>query len=507
LLAGRKLLIADDSPYYRTVIGLTFTDEGMEITTAGHGRQALELIDQSTPDVILASVSMPEISGYELCRLIKQSERWAHIPVMLLVGSHEHFDPAEARRVGADDVVTKPFKSIRQLVGRVGSLLGGKADDEEDAGHGYSTLGLDRSERYAPSESPEHSETGTEADPAANVEEDHVTDANVLVSPANEPAVPDEHNMSDVKVFVEAPLMAENEPIEPAPEPAGSTCPADIELQTADTQRLERIDDEPEPEARIDDEPEPEARIDDEPEPEARIDYAQADTLEMPAFREGGRASRETGPAVADRWPLAQREDSLEATADVAVATDGSPIGTREMNEQPASQTATLPTPAGFNEGLLDLGDFDDRSQVAVDEDLVLDLDYEEPANISVTPEIIPEAVSETPSAFAAVAPAEAVVPEPGIAIEPWSTHEEQPAAELQEWAIIAEAPAAAVPVSPGEDEKPTEPDQALSPAMIDAIARRAVELLSEKVVREIAWEVVPELAELMIRRKLEEQK
>jgi hypothetical protein len=291
--------------------------------------------------------------------------------------------------------------------------------------------------------------------------------------------------MSDVKVFVEAPLMAENEPIEPAPEPAGSTCPADVELQTADTQRLERIVDEPEP---------------------APIDYAQADTLEMPAFRERGPAPRETEPVAADRRPLVQLEDSLEATADVAVATDGSPIGTREMDEQPASQTATLPAPAGLNDGLLDLGDFDGRTQVAVDEDLILDLDYEEPANVSVIPEIVPEPASETASAFAAAAPAEAVVLEPGIAIEPWSTHEEQPAAELQEWAIVAATPAAAVPVSPREDEKPTEPDQALSPAVIDAIARRAVELLSERVVREIAWEVVPELAELMIRKKLEEQ-
>lgn len=100
--------------------------------------------------MILASVSMPGIGGYELCERIKQSERFGHIPVMLLAGLHEPFDQAEARRVGADDVVTKPFQSIRQLVSRVGTLLGGKAADAEDTAHGYSTLGLDRSDNAAP---------------------------------------------------------------------------------------------------------------------------------------------------------------------------------------------------------------------------------------------------------------------------------------------------------------------------------------------------------------------
>ena len=49
LFAGRKLLVADDSPYYQTVLGLTFTDEGMEVTTAGDGQEALEKLEQSTP--------------------------------------------------------------------------------------------------------------------------------------------------------------------------------------------------------------------------------------------------------------------------------------------------------------------------------------------------------------------------------------------------------------------------------------------------------------------------
>ena len=86
--------------------------------------------------------------------------------------------------------------------------------------------------------------------------------------------------------------------------------------------------------------------------------------------------------------------------------------------------------------------------------------------------------------------------------------HEDHDVAELSEWAIIADAPvAAAVPTSQVAEPQRIETDQAFSPAVIDAIARRAVELLSDKAVREIAWEVVPELAELLIKQKLEEQK
>ena len=65
---------------------------------------------------------MPQVNGYELCEYIKQNEKLKHIPVMLLVGSFEPFNESEARRVGADDTLTKPFQSIRRLLEKVGLL-------------------------------------------------------------------------------------------------------------------------------------------------------------------------------------------------------------------------------------------------------------------------------------------------------------------------------------------------------------------------------------------------
>lgn len=122
MLAGRKLLLADDSITIQKVVDLTFTDEGVTVVCVDNGREAIERVEEIVPDVVLADVFMPQASGYEVCEFIKQNEKLKHIPVMLLVGSFEPFDEAEARRVGADDILTKPFQSIRGLLEKVGLL-------------------------------------------------------------------------------------------------------------------------------------------------------------------------------------------------------------------------------------------------------------------------------------------------------------------------------------------------------------------------------------------------
>jgi len=130
LLAGRKLLLADDSITIQKVVALTFGDEGVEVVSVSNGRDAIDRLAEFLPDVVLADVFMPQMSGYEVCEYVKQNEQLKHIPVMLLVGSFEPFDEAEARRVGADDTVTKPFQSIRRLIDKVGALVGGRPPEE-----------------------------------------------------------------------------------------------------------------------------------------------------------------------------------------------------------------------------------------------------------------------------------------------------------------------------------------------------------------------------------------
>lgn len=131
LLAGRKLLLADDSATIQKVVDLTFADEGVRVVAVGNGQEAIDQILEFAPDIVLADVFMPSPNGYEVCEYVKTHEKLKHIPVMLLVGSFEPFDEAEARRVGADDILTKPFQSIRRLIDRVGSLVSSPSVEKE----------------------------------------------------------------------------------------------------------------------------------------------------------------------------------------------------------------------------------------------------------------------------------------------------------------------------------------------------------------------------------------
>lgn len=131
MLAGRKLLLADDSATIQKVVALTFADEGVNVLCVSDGREAIERLAEFAPDFVLADIFMPELNGYEVCEYIKQNDEFKHIPVMLLVGSFEPFDEEEARRVGANDILTKPFQSIRRLIEKVGLLSSNNPPEEE----------------------------------------------------------------------------------------------------------------------------------------------------------------------------------------------------------------------------------------------------------------------------------------------------------------------------------------------------------------------------------------
>lgn len=218
LITGRKLLLADDSIAIQKVIDLTFTDEGMEVTTVGDGQDALDKLNQFIPDVVLADIFMPGVDGYELCKFIKEDERFRGVPVMLLVGSFEPFDEAKAKRAGADDVVTKPFQSIRDLVSRVGSLVGQEDAVHQENADKHSVLGLSQTDEKPVDETAvaEEAETAGQANVRVFVE-----------APSTEP---------DAAVFVEAEVME----VEPVIIPE-HTCPPVIDLQTADTRELEPV--------------------------------------------------------------------------------------------------------------------------------------------------------------------------------------------------------------------------------------------------------------------------
>ena len=122
-MSKHTLLLADDSVTIQKVVNLTFADEGIDVISVGDGNSAMEKFVEHSPDLVMVDVNMPGLDGYRICEMIKQDDETKHVPVILLVGSFEPFDENEARRVGANDYLTKPFQSIRQLVNKVTVLL------------------------------------------------------------------------------------------------------------------------------------------------------------------------------------------------------------------------------------------------------------------------------------------------------------------------------------------------------------------------------------------------
>lgn len=139
-MSKRKILLADDSETVQKVVNLTFELEGIEVVTFGDGDSAMAQFAAVAPDVVLADVNMPGLDGYQICQNIKSNEATKNTPVILLVGSFEPFDEQRAMQVGADDYLTKPFQSIRQLVTKVNELLSPKSIDEIDNIHLNDTL-------------------------------------------------------------------------------------------------------------------------------------------------------------------------------------------------------------------------------------------------------------------------------------------------------------------------------------------------------------------------------
>lgn len=102
----------------------------MQVTGVADGDAAMTAFVEDQPDVVVADVNMPGISGVQICQMIKQDETTRHIPVILLTGSYEPFEPEQAAKACADFVFTKPFDSINELVDKVNELLAGESSSQ-----------------------------------------------------------------------------------------------------------------------------------------------------------------------------------------------------------------------------------------------------------------------------------------------------------------------------------------------------------------------------------------
>lgn len=116
------ILIVDDTPANLRLLSETLEEKCYNVRKAINGNMALLSIKTSPPDLILLDVNMPDMNGYEVCKILKEQANTRQIPVIFMSALNETLDKVKAFQVGAVDYVTKPF-ILEEVLSRVHGQL------------------------------------------------------------------------------------------------------------------------------------------------------------------------------------------------------------------------------------------------------------------------------------------------------------------------------------------------------------------------------------------------
>jgi two-component system phosphate regulon response regulator PhoB len=119
---SKRLLLVEDDRALADLVAFHFERAGYDVTRTGDGEEALILVEEVKPDVVVLDWMIEGISGIEVCRRLRRRATTANVPIMMLTARGEESDRIRGFDTGADDYVTKPF-SPRELVARVGAVL------------------------------------------------------------------------------------------------------------------------------------------------------------------------------------------------------------------------------------------------------------------------------------------------------------------------------------------------------------------------------------------------
>jgi DNA-binding response OmpR family regulator len=116
---ARTILVVEDETTLRETLAEALEAEGFRVVSAGDGREALTRFREDRPDLVLLDLMLPELSGIEVCRIIRAE---SGVPIVMLTAKDSEVDKVVGLELGADDYVTKPF-SLRELSARIRALF------------------------------------------------------------------------------------------------------------------------------------------------------------------------------------------------------------------------------------------------------------------------------------------------------------------------------------------------------------------------------------------------
>jgi CheY-like chemotaxis protein len=474
-----KILVADDNSNIQKMVTLILKDQGIDVTAVGNGEAAVRRLPDLMPDVVLADVFMPVRSGYEVCEYIKKDPRFLHIPVVLLLGAFDPLDETEAKRVGADGVLKKPFVPPDPLLTLIKGLLERIAPESlvpaaVPAQAEMTAVQARPATRMAPLPDSFQGEGDEEEFPALGREALDTVGAHATGSLGAHTASAEQTEESEDSVVTQQRDSALGEPAFWRPLEPHEESPADTMVESAapnwgaNTESLPRRDEF-------------------EGVQEMEAETAQVPQLEplnpMDSVPETLHVEEGKAPGLA-----ATPEEWLEAEL-------SRPPHPETEFEPPSAATASVESPAN-------------SAAAHAHENLI---EFASPAQAQAEPEPEPAAAPEALEAFEPLTPAAAAVQQSRseqVAPLPKAAPEELPSLDVLGHAIeqlgavkkanlseTVRLPSAVTPVA-----KPAEPD------LVEAVVVRVMAKLQPQVIEIITREVLRPIVEALVRREVEKQ-
>jgi len=121
-MTQKKILIADDNENIREALTYLLEDEGYSLSTAKDGAETLVKTRELHPDILFLDIMMPEINGYDVCRIIKNDPELKRIYVIMLTAKGQVAEQERGRAAGADEYIVKPFSPM-EILAKIKDIL------------------------------------------------------------------------------------------------------------------------------------------------------------------------------------------------------------------------------------------------------------------------------------------------------------------------------------------------------------------------------------------------